>query len=43
LLHDDLVISAAMTAILDELDWTPSFSPTLIQASDPLKEMDGGF
>ena len=43
LLHDDLVISAAMTAILDELDWKPSFTPALIQASDPLKEMDGGF
>jgi len=43
LLHDDLVISAAMTAILDEQEWHISLPPQIIQASDPLKEMDGGF
>ena len=43
LLHDDLVISAAMTAILDEQEWHISLSPQIIQASDPIKEMDGGF
>ena len=43
LLHDDLVISAAMTAILDEMEWTPTFAPAIIQASDPIREMDGGF
>ena len=43
LLHDDLVISAAMTAILDEYEWTPTFAPAIIQASDPIREMDGGF
>lgn len=43
LLHDDLVISAAMTAILDEQEWHLSLPPQIIQASDPLKEMDGGF
>lgn len=43
LLHDDLVISAAMTAILDEQEWGLSLSAQLIQASDPLKEMDGIF
>ena len=43
LLHDDLVISAAMTAILDEQEWHVSLPPQIIQAIDPLKEMDGGF
>ena len=43
MLHDDLVISAAMTAILDEQEWHLSFAPQIIQANDPLKEMDGGF
>ena len=43
LLHDDLVISAAMTAILDEMEWTPTYAPAIIQASDPIREMDGGF
>ena len=43
LLHDDLVISAAMTAILDEMEWTLTFAPAIIQASDPIREMDGGF
>ncbi len=43
LLHDDLVISAAMTAILDEQDWSTSSAPILIQAADPLKEMEKGY
>ena len=43
LLHDDLIISAAMTAILDEQEWSLSLSAQFIQAADPLKEMDGGF
>ncbi len=43
LLHDDLVISAAMTATLDELEWRLALPPQIIQAKDPLKEMDGGF
>ena len=43
LLHDDLVISAAMTAILDEQEWRISLPPQIIQAIDPLKEMDGGY
>lgn len=43
LLHDDLVISAAMTAILDEQPWKLGFSSAVIQAADPIREMDGGF
>ena len=42
-LHDDLVLSAAMTAILDEQEWHLALPPQIIQAMDPLKEMDGGF
>ncbi|MFZ3069899.1 MAG: hypothetical protein WA110_02085, partial [Anaerolineaceae bacterium] len=43
LLHDDLVLSAAMVAILDEQTWIKPGQAVLIQAVDPLKEMDGGF
>ncbi|MCK9245923.1 MAG: hypothetical protein M0P11_03085 [Anaerolineaceae bacterium] len=43
LLHDDLIISAAMTATLDEQEWGLSLATQFIQAADPLKEMDGGF
>lgn len=44
LLHDDLAVSAAMVAMLDEQPWSVSSStPLVIAAPDPLKEMDGGF
>ena len=44
LLHDDLVLSAAMVAVLDEQPWSVSGSaPLVIAAADPIKEMDGGF
>ena len=44
LLHDDLVLSAAMVAVLDEQPWSVSSSaPLVIAAADPIKEMDGGF
>ncbi|HPR35766.1 MAG TPA: hypothetical protein PKY64_08845 [Anaerolineaceae bacterium] len=43
LLHDDLVLSAAMVAVLDELSWGVSSQSVLIPASDPILEMDGGF
>ena len=40
LVHDDLLISAAMLSLLDEQDWSIS-SPTLvIQAADPLEDID---
>ncbi|MEL7644990.1 MAG: hypothetical protein AAGU04_01810 [Anaerolineaceae bacterium] len=42
-LHDDLVLSAAMTAVLDEQNWREAGIPLLIQAADPLREMDGAF
>ena len=43
LIHDDLVLSAAMVAVLDEQDWHLSYEPLLIQAVDPLLVIDGGF
>lgn len=43
LLHDDLVLSASMCAILDEQSWFLPSKPVLIPASDPIFEMDGGF
>lgn len=43
LLHDDLVLSAAMVAVLKEQPWSVSNAPLVIAAADPIKEMDGGF
>ena len=44
LLHDDLVLSAAMVAELDAQPWSVSGNaPLVIAAADPIKEMDGGF
>ena len=43
LLHDDLVLSAAMVAVLDEQSWGLSIQSVLIPACDPILEMDGGF
>jgi len=44
LLHDDLVLSAAMVAELDAQPWSVSGNaPLVITAADPIKEMDGGF
>lgn len=43
LLHDDLALSAAMCAVLDEQSWHLSSQSVLIAAHDPLSEMDGGF
>lgn len=42
-IHDDLVLSAALCAVLDRLDW-PAGGMTgagIIRASDPLEEIDG--
>ena len=42
LLHDDLVLSAALVSILDEQHWVPGGRPALLQAVDPLVEIDKG-
>ena len=43
LVHDDLLISAALVAVLDAQDWTLSGDSLLIRGIDPLKELDKGF
>ena len=43
LVHDDLLISAALCAVLDKQNWYVSMPPFIIEAEDPLKELDKGF
>lgn len=40
LIHDDLITSAALSAVLDDLDWRPLTGPTtIVAAADPLDSM----
>ncbi len=41
--HDDLVLSAALCARLDEQDWAMRGPALVVRAADPLKELDHGF
>ena len=41
--HDDLLVSAAMVAVLDEQEWTVPTAALIIQNRDPLEELDRGF
>jgi hypothetical protein len=41
-LHDDLLVAAALCVTLDGLDWSGPGGGWLVQARDPLAEMDGG-
>jgi len=41
LLHDDLLISAALATVLDGLPWAASGPAGIVRARDPLEEMDG--
>lgn len=43
LVHDDLVISAALSAVLDGLEWSAGGPTMIIPGEDPLEEMDGKF
>ena len=43
LLHDDWVLSAALCAQLEEMDWQPSAPPLIIPAPDPLENLKGKF
>jgi hypothetical protein len=43
LVHDDLLISAALCAGLDKKKWAISLPTYIIQASDPLDDLDKGF
>ncbi len=44
LIHDDLLLSAALCSVLDKLEWQTGGAATLIRRGDPLLEIDkGGF
>ena len=40
LVHDDLVLSAALAGVLDEQEWTLAMPAAMIKAVDPLADMD---
>jgi len=40
LVHDDVLISSALCAILDEQEWAISSPPLVVERGDPLAEMD---
>jgi len=40
LIHDDLLVSASLCAVLDEENWTPHLPGVIIPGVDPIKEMD---
>ena len=43
LVQDDLLISAAMCAILDKQKWHVRMPAFIIEIDDPLDELDRGF
>jgi hypothetical protein len=43
LVHDDLLISAALCTRLDGLDWTAGGETLVVPAPDPLRDLDRGF
>jgi len=40
LVHDDLILSAALVAVLDSQQWGSAGPALMVQAADPLKSMD---
>jgi hypothetical protein len=42
-LHDDLLISAALCAVLDGVPWHTPLPGAILQPVDPLRELDWGF
>jgi hypothetical protein len=40
LLHDDLLVSAALVAVLDGLEWAITGPVMIVPRGDPLSEMD---
>jgi hypothetical protein len=43
LVHDDLVLSAALVGVLDEQEWSLAGPTLIVSAVDPMIEMDRGF
>ena len=42
-LHDDWVLSAALCAALEKMDWHAPSTPFIVTARDPLNEMEGKY
>ena len=42
-LHDDWILSAALCASLENMDWSPAAPPLIIPGSDPLDGMEGKY
>ena len=42
LVHDDLITSAALSAVLDALDWHTALPTVIIPGRDPLEDIDRG-
>ena len=42
-IHDDWIMSAALTARLEDLPWPSASGALIAHAADPLKDMDKGF
>ncbi|NMB87252.1 MAG: hypothetical protein GYA17_02760, partial [Chloroflexi bacterium] len=43
LLHDDLLLSAALVGVLDLQPWAVTGPALVVRAPDPLESMDRGF
>jgi hypothetical protein len=43
LVHDDLVLSAALVAIIDQEEWASTGPALIVRAPDPMFELDHGF
>jgi hypothetical protein len=43
MVHDDLILAAALVGVLEEQAWGGGGSAMVIQGVDPLAEMDKGF
>ena len=42
-LHDDWVLSAALCAVLEKMDWHAPSTSFIVEGHDPLKEMEGKY
>jgi hypothetical protein len=41
--HDDLLLSAALSAVLDSQPWGGTSPALVVVGRDPLKDLDSGF
>lgn len=43
LIHDDIIITDSLTAVLDKLSWQVGSATLMTEAPDPLEKMDGNY